>query len=122
MALTATIEQLHPLGTIAHDDPRWWPYLIHQREHLDGHSRTVVRRELAISQSVYTRAKRRGLDSIMVLLPHILTNMNCVWPEHFEDAPRRPSQPVGRRPRRGTRAWRELRATELARERAVGGS
>ena len=118
MAFAVTIEQLQPPGTVAHDDPRWWPYLIHRGEHLGGRSRATVRHEMAISQSAYTRAKRRGLDGILTLLPHILAAMGCTWPEHFDDAPRRRKQRVGRRPRRGTRAWRELRATELM--RAVG--
>lgn len=69
--LRQAIEALRMPG----DDRR---FLIFQGEYVEGRQRETIRRNLHISDSSYTRAKRGGLERITGLLPYILAQQQRV--------------------------------------------
>ena len=74
-ALVSAIEQLRPAHETTRDNRRSWPYLICQAEYLNGLSRREAERQLALSSSSYSRAKRQALSRIATVLPLIVVQL-----------------------------------------------
>jgi transposase len=79
-ALSAAIETLRPPESCASADRRWWPYQVMSGEYLDGESRTLLQRRMAISASTYARVKRHALRQIAEALPDLCRPPNAAMP------------------------------------------
>lgn len=74
-ALKQSIAALPPDGPQDASDSRWRQYLVCFGEYEAGQRRATLMRTLAIANTTYTRAKRRGVERIAALLPYILADM-----------------------------------------------
>lgn len=75
-ALRNAIEQLRPAGAVQGiDDPRWRQYLILAGEYETGESRSSLQKDLVLSASTYSRAKREALKRLAATVPRVLEQL-----------------------------------------------
>lgn len=105
-ALRAALDRLRPAGDVAGIDRSWWPYLICSGEYEAGQSRGELQRDLALSASTYSRAKRQGLVQIANVLPRIVTSLVESPAARAGQRLPRSADFVGRRDEQSYYAWR----------------
>lgn len=74
-ALHQSIAALPPEGAPDAADSRWRQYLVCSGVYETGQRRATLMHTLAIADTTYSRAKRRGIERIAALLPYILADM-----------------------------------------------
>lgn len=105
-AMREAIERLRPAAGTNSLDRVWWPYLICKGEYEAGCNRTDLQRELALSASTYSRAKRQAIEKIAVSLPQIVAQSSVPAPSlALQRLPRTPDF-VGRHEEESYYSWR----------------
>lgn len=112
-ALRQAISRLRPAAEIPALDRGWWPYLICAGEYDSGRSRAELQRELALSASTYSRAKRQALVQIAGTLGRLTAELTDVPSAQAERRLPRTADFVGRRAEQAFYTWR-LDADRLA--------
>jgi hypothetical protein len=105
-ALRAALDRLRPAGEVSTIDRNWWPYLICTGEYEAGQVRADLQRDLALSASTYSRAKRQGLRQIAQALPRIVAGMAEAPATLASQRLPRSADFVGRREEQSYYAWR----------------
>lgn len=105
-ALREAIERLRPAPGASSQDRAWWPYLICKGEYEAGCQRSDLQRELVLSASTYSRAKRQAIEKIAAALPPIVAQITV--PAAAIALQRLPRTPdfVGRHEEESYYAWR----------------